>query len=100
MTFGCKPERDLERLREREARALRREPVVDDGPARAQCGDADVGRDADDAFAIVDGGGDDAGDRRAVNLAVARERMLGDEIARERARGRASRDGRRRRRSR
>ena len=76
-------ERDLERPRQREARALRREAVVDDGPAGAQCGDADVGSDADDAFAIVDGRRDDAGDGRAVDLAVARERMLGDEIARE-----------------
>ena len=70
MTFGSQAERDLESARQRERRALRGQPVFGDGPAGAQRGDADVRRHADDAFVVVDGRRDDAGDGGSMDLAV------------------------------
>ena len=83
-------DRDLERAREREARALRGHAVVSDGPASAQRGDGDVGRDADEFRAVVHRRCDDPRDGRAVHLAAARRRARVDELRATRTRPRKS----------
>jgi len=76
-------DRNLERAREREARALRGHAVASDGPASAQRRDRDVWRDTYDSEPIVRRRCDDPRDRSAVHLAAARRRSRVDEIARD-----------------
>src|SRR5690606_11719841 len=80
---GREVDRDLERLREREAGAPRATEIYRMRPTRAQRRELDVGCNAEDALLIVGRGRDHAGYRRAVHFAARRTPAPLDEVPAE-----------------